>query len=784
MRAPVYREGYALVLSAGLASLLGFAFWIVAAHTYDTYEVGLNSAAISMMMLISATAQLNLVGFLVRFLPGARRSTRRFVGRSYAISLSASAVVTVVFLVVVDSSNLKLAFLGSQRSQLLFVAATMVWSIFSLQDAVLIGLRRAIWVPVDNTLFGIIKIGLLAAFAAVLPNSGILASWTLGAVFAVVVINAVLLTRLIPTHAALPAPPPDEVTLRVVGRFVAADYIGGLSWIAAITLIPIVITQRLGATENAYYSLAWVMIMPLYLVSASTANSLVVSLVGEPGRAGLYASRVAIQTARLILPGALGLALAAPLVLSVFGEDYREHSTTALRLLALSVIPNMVSTLYTGVWRAEKRLSLLVWVRCIQNGAVFVLSLALLEPYGIVGPAIAWLLVQIVVAAAMMITSPRVLAGGRSGPRRRLLHGILVVRNAAAASGVLTLSRGLKRWPRSRRRREYAASMVPRILADLPQNGIGPPPCAWMIHELPSSVTDKTVVIVGPPGGPPGAAIKLAASAGAARALLHETEVLIALGSDPRIVSLQHLLPKILAAGELDGRRFAVESMLSGIRASRLMDGRSSAAGLLGRLAQPIKHLHQATRTELEVGVDVLESWVDEPLAVLDAHGRREGGVERWQQRALEKIRAELHEVFLGRTITASWIHGDYSPGNVILDPATGAVCGIVDWELAASTGPPEVDLVQLVLSSRALQRRREFGEIVTGAVAGNWTAEEKATLSSAWDALNGRDEPMRELVLLAWLRHTSSILTKSAGYAHNWLWTKANLEVALAVLA
>src|SRR5439155_10567314 len=87
VRTPVYREGYALVLSAGLAAALGFLYWIIAARTYKADVVGLNSAAISTMMLASGVAQLNLVGGLLRFVPGAGRSTWRLVGWSYAISL-------------------------------------------------------------------------------------------------------------------------------------------------------------------------------------------------------------------------------------------------------------------------------------------------------------------------------------------------------------------------------------------------------------------------------------------------------------------------------------------------------------------------------------------------------------------------------------------------------------------------------------------------------------------------------------------------------------------------
>ena len=151
--------------------------------------------------------------------------------------------------------------------------------------------------------------------------------------------------------------------------------------------------------------------------------------------------------------------------------------------------------------------------------------------------------------------------------------------------------------------------------------------------------------------------------------------------------------------------------------------------------------------------------------------------------RALDRLRGELHAPLLGRRLTASWIHGDYVPGNVLIDAATGTVSGIIDWELAATPCLPALDLVQLVLAARALSRRREYGEIVVEALDGAWTEHERAVLGWSTEPFEG-DPSLSTLVLFAWLRHTASMLTKAAGYADNWLWQRSNLEATLAVLA
>jgi len=100
LRVPMFRDGYALVLSGMVTAVFGAAYWVVAAHSYSAEYVGLNSAAISAMMLIAGIAQLNLSSALIRFVPLAGRSTRRVILGSYLVSIAVAGVLGVVFLLV------------------------------------------------------------------------------------------------------------------------------------------------------------------------------------------------------------------------------------------------------------------------------------------------------------------------------------------------------------------------------------------------------------------------------------------------------------------------------------------------------------------------------------------------------------------------------------------------------------------------------------------------------------------------------------------------------------
>jgi O-antigen/teichoic acid export membrane protein len=781
MRTPEYREGYALALSAGLASALGLVYWIIAARAYEPSVVGLNAAAISAMLFLSGLAQLNLVTALTRFIPDAGLSTWRLVGWSYAASLAVSGVVTAVFLAGIDLWAPRLGFLRASGGFVLwFVVATMIWSIFTLQDSVLTGLRHAIWVPLDNTIFALTKIALLAVFATTFTRYGILASWTFGVVLSVLVINAALAFRLIPAHVDSPRPGPRAATTREIGRFAAADYVGGLFWLASSTLIPIAVTQQLGGSANAYFTLAWVMTMPLYLASANIGNSLVVSAVTDRQRLREYSQRVFVQTARIVAPVAIAVALAAPYILRPFGGQYSDHATPVLRLLALSAIPNIVTVLYLSAWRAQQRLSLLVWIRGVQCTCAIAASLALLGPYGIRGPAIAWLAVQSLVATALFLCWPETLTGGERPPR--YLQRLFVVRNAAADIGLFSVAQHWKRRPDRRRRRAHADATVPQILGELGDVVPGGT-STWRLQNVIPTVTDKTVGLVGPPGSSARAVIKLARSTGAARALVHEADMLNRLAADTRLDGWRSLVPELLGVGELEGDPYLVERVVPGVDAQQLLAAGVPAPDVLEAAAKTIAELHRRTRAELVIGDAILREWVDEPLDVLERHAARDEG-EAWLRGALGRLRTELHEALIGNRVSVSWTHGDYVPGNVILDPVGRTVNGIVDWELSSTPNMPMLDIVQLMLSTRTTTRRRELGEIVIAALDGTWGASDRALLERTRRALPEGNVGDRELILLAWVRHTASMLTKAPGYAGNWLWTKSNLEAPLVGLA
>jgi O-antigen/teichoic acid export membrane protein len=403
LRTPLVRNGYALAANSLITSAIGVGFWVVAARRYSAETVGLNSAIISAMIFLSNLSQLNLANALNRFVPRAGIRTKRIVMGSYALAALLSAGAGAAFVIGINTWSPALAELRTRPLLgVAFVLAVAAWSLFVLEDAVLVGLRRAVWVPVTNFVFAVAKIGLLMMLAASVTGMGIFASWVLPLAFIILPTNLLIFRRLLPRHLETNGRDPERLSSRRIVRFVAGDYGASLLWTAAIQLMPIIVLERVGGAASAYYYLSWTITYSLYLLSRNMGESLTTEGALNQELLDIQTRRALRYTGQFLIPIAALVALSAPLLLRLFGGDYATEAGTLLRLLALSAVPNIVTSLFVSVARVKQQVGAIVATYAALCGMVLGLSLVLLGPLGIVAIGIAWLTAQILVALFLM----------------------------------------------------------------------------------------------------------------------------------------------------------------------------------------------------------------------------------------------------------------------------------------------------------------------------------------------------------------------------------------------
>jgi O-antigen/teichoic acid export membrane protein len=418
LRLPVYNRAYALILSSGVTAVLGILFWTLAAHLYGAADLGINAAVISAMMLLSYFAQLSLAGALTRFIPTAGRATTRLILASYGASMLISAVVASAFVLSVGYWAPQVrSLVNTPASAAWFVAATMAWSLFALQDAVMTGLRRTVWVPIENTVFAVVKILALVALAGSLTGSGIYVSWTVPAALSIVPISALIFRRFLPSHSARHGHEEPEGGASMIIRYLSVDYAAEMLDTAAAGVLPLIVLAAVGPSASAYYYIAWTIAYSLQLFSLNIATSLSVEGAGQRSEVGTATRRMLKLLVGLQVPIVAAIVVLAPVILLIFGPDYSDQGALLLRLLALGVLPHGVNTVCLGVARVRRQLRVLFAVQAAQAILFLTLAVLFLQGMGIAGVGLGFLVSQSAVAVVVFVTQIYPLLGaGRSAP--------------------------------------------------------------------------------------------------------------------------------------------------------------------------------------------------------------------------------------------------------------------------------------------------------------------------------------------------------------------------------
>ncbi len=747
LRDPMRRSAYALILATGLTSGLGLVFWAMAARWLPTATVGIGAALVSVMALLANLSTLGLRNGLIRFLPTAGSASRRLILTSYALCAVTAMAAAGIFLLGQPLWADRLAFLrDSPLAALGFVVGTAFWVLFVLQDHVLVGLRRAVWVPLENGLCAVAKIALLPllAFAG---GWAVFGAAALPAATAVLVVTTLIMRHLRRTTAGQA---PTAIPVSQLVRFAAADHFAALLWMGTADLLTLLVLNEVGPEASAYYFMANTIGYTLYLVVSNIGSALVAEGAREPERTVSLARQAVWNSARLVIPAALVGVVVAPYVLGILGPDYRANGTLVLQLLLISAIPQVIvgTAIATARIRRDLRTIMAVYA-ALAIGSIGG-SWLLLGTFGIPGVGLACLLTQLVVCTALLIT-------GRTG----------LFAERGFRSVIAELEQLPRRWRRRRSRRVTRHQLAPALAAC----GLDPQTRYTML------TSDSDTLVVALEVEPERLIAKIATSAAASRGLDHHADSLARLRTELAGDPCADLLPVLVRDGRLDGHRVVIETQLPGHAATRRLSDAATGTAAAGALAA----LHRATAVTRTVDAATLARWVDEPIDYLQALRGLPGDAH-----SLDRLRRILHEALLDREIEVAWVHGDFWPGNVLVEETVGTdgagvrvrVTGLADWENAESDGLPDVDLVHWWLAAQPV----ELGAAVRHAVA--HPGEVRRQLAELSITLPNPQLALEHIVLLTWLHHVTAGMGRTQADHLGRVWLARNVKPILQLLS
>ncbi|MFE4861325.1 lipopolysaccharide biosynthesis protein [Streptomyces sp. NPDC056670] len=430
----MFRNAYALMLSTAVSAALGLGFWLVAARYYSEEAVGQGSAAIAAMKLLASITATTMIGAVVRYVPRAGRSTAMLVRRAYVVSTAVVAVACVAFLFSLPLWGPSYEPLSGLTAGVVFTVSSVAWAILTLQDGVLTGLRKAIWVPVGNAVFSLGKLLLLAVFSAL--ALGVFVSWAASMALSILPLGWLIFRRLIPAQAAADRDRPVP-ELREIGRFLAGDSVGALFSLAMINLLPVMVAVRFPAAQNGFFFIAYTVGGTMEFMAINMASSLTAHSSHSPDKLADGVRGALRRMALLLIPVVLFLVLFARQILGPFGDDYARHGTLVLQLLAAAAIPRVAVELYIGVLRVQGRTGMLAILQGAMCALVLGSAAVLLGVFGISGAGWAQLCAMTVMALCCVPGLRGALAGRAAvrtpGAPKSAEYGTSWARKAQAA---------------------------------------------------------------------------------------------------------------------------------------------------------------------------------------------------------------------------------------------------------------------------------------------------------------------------------------------------------------
>ena len=402
LHVPIYANAIFLMLSNVLTALFVFIFWIIAARLYASEEVGVASATITAVVLLSMLSELGFSFGLIRFMKSTNNPTK-LINSSFTMTGLLSVLAACIFLIGLGLWSPGLSVIRQNAFYLvIFLVYVPVQVLDDLTDVVMIARRKAGFVVIHGLIFNILKLGLLLLMVVFFKSFGIFSSWSSSMLVALLACLFLILPRVQPGyHFSIMI---DRREVSQILRFSFLNYLGDIFWNIPGLVLPLIVVNLLGATSNAYYYMAWMMSGVLTLIPSAMATSMFAEGTHDEEHLKIHVRRSLKMVAGLLVPGVIMVWFLANKLLLLYGGPYAKNATTLLRWFSIASFSVAINMMYFSIKRIQKNVRPVIFMGAFMAIIVIVASYLLLPRLGINGIGIAWLAGQSTIALIAIFT--------------------------------------------------------------------------------------------------------------------------------------------------------------------------------------------------------------------------------------------------------------------------------------------------------------------------------------------------------------------------------------------
>jgi O-antigen/teichoic acid export membrane protein len=349
-----------LVGTTTVTSVLGFAYWWLAARQFSPAAVGFASAAISAMTLIGTACVMGLGTLLIGELPRQPGKEASLIAPALIIVSTLGVGAGIAFAVIAPLISPHFGPLEATIGDAaLFAAGAGLTAITIFLDQAVIGLLRGELQFWRNVLASAIKLVALFAFGFWLwqwrdKGMAIYGTWTIGSICSLLalVIFAIVVGQFSRKWFAL-----EWGWLRKLGTTALQHHILNLILRVPVLLLPVMVTILLSATVNAWFYVAMMMANFVFAIPLALTTVLYAINAAHVKELAYKTRQTLLLSAGICILGACALFAGATLVLGLFGHVYAEQAAWSLRILVLGIFPMIVKYHYVAIYRVYGRLS-------------------------------------------------------------------------------------------------------------------------------------------------------------------------------------------------------------------------------------------------------------------------------------------------------------------------------------------------------------------------------------------------------------------------------------------
>lgn len=359
------RNSWFLVANLGISAACGYGALGLLTRFYSVRAVGLAAAAISAGGVIAFVTQFGANYSLPRFLPTSPYRTA-LINTVLTVTIAATLVGGGAFLSLPLANRLYA--LGGGAFVVTFLVSVSLDAGESQLENIFVADRCAAKITSANVITNLIKVAAPVSFVF-LGIFGAYLARVVGYVVGFIVLAAMLGKR---GHRYRPTL--STSATRDLRRFSMGAYFGGLIGGLPLMVMPIIILDRFGPEQNAYWYTALAVASLLYQLPGSVSQALLAEAAHRPNDRRYLLKRASGLIGVVMAPVLTVSYFAAPLGLAFLGHSYEASGVVVLHWLVLAGFASSLNYITGTILYLAKRTLWVVLINLLNAAVVIGLS--------------------------------------------------------------------------------------------------------------------------------------------------------------------------------------------------------------------------------------------------------------------------------------------------------------------------------------------------------------------------------------------------------------------------